>query len=229
MPELPVTSEQGGYAWSHGVVIVAATATTVSPRPHHSAGDAGVAAARATTRTKPAAFELRRGYAIGAPAATSCHAGVAPPMTARPPPGRNVAAAAALLRANMAPSNGVIVGRLGRTPMQQARPPSNGRLGAPCPTSTGAVSRRRPVVGRSWAICGCERKPGFGLAGDSQVATTTYTRLPPAAATCDRQSTSGPWTQFFDRRYLTITLGAGQQLRGDRHDEFTTVTRIRRE
>ena len=109
------------YAWSHGVVIVAATGNDGSSTPTYPAGDAGVVGVSATNASDNLAGFSNYGADtfIGAPGvnipATQAGGGVTS-IDGTSAAAAHVAAAAALLRANDGSlSNGVIVGRLGRT------------------------------------------------------------------------------------------------------------------
>ena len=109
------------YAWSHGVVIVAATGNDGSSTPTYPAGDEGVVGVSATNASDNLAGFSNSGADtfIGAPGvnipATQTGGGVTS-IDGTSAAAAHVAAAAALLRANDGSlSNGVIVGRLGRT------------------------------------------------------------------------------------------------------------------
>ncbi|MGH3372574.1 MAG: SdrD B-like domain-containing protein, partial [Nocardioidaceae bacterium] len=141
------------YAWSLGMVLVAAVGNDASSTPAYPAGDAKVVGVSATDQTDALWSGSNYGADtfLAAPGVDVLAEGPAPAGGIQPVTGTSastaiVAAAAALLAANdTAASNGVIVGRLARTadPAGTQAQTGNGRVNlarALADTSTGAVA-----------------------------------------------------------------------------------------
>src|SRR4051794_13832514 len=175
------------YAWSKGVVLVAATGNDGSSAPAFPAGDRGVVGVSSTDQNDALAASSNYGddtflAAPGVSIPAISVDGSVTSVSGTSAAAAHVAAAAALLRAkDAALSNGVVVGRLARTAdaAGTAVESGNGRLNfarAFGDTSSGAVvpSGAAPV-GSGGPFVGPYVASALGLSATYSAATTTIT------------------------------------------------------
>jgi hypothetical protein len=179
----PALQDAVDYAWSQGAVIVAATGNDAVSTPTFPAGDAGVIGVAGTDENDALVSSSNYGQdtflaAPGVGIAADAPSGDVASVSGTSAAAAIVAGAAALLKANGAGSNGVIVGRLARTadPAGTTDQTGNGRLNlerAIADDSTDAVKPNgaAPVGG------------GGPVVGPYTIAAVTFNSVFPADAT----------------------------------------------